>query len=90
MTLEPIYSDTIKAIFFKTLRAITAGARALKAAIIAVYTKALKTAAAIYTRALKATTAVITAITITRVTRLCLGLLQPSGVLIVPHLQFSG
>ena len=92
-TLKAIYSGAIKAISSKTLRAITAGAEALEAAAITVYAKALKTAAtaavAVYTRALEAATAAVTAAAVARVTRSYLRLLQPSGVLMVPNLQFS-
>ena len=85
--LKAVYSGAIKAISFKTLGAVTAGIGALEAAAITVYARALKAAAAaavtVYARALKAATAAIA-----RVTYLCLRLLQPSGVLMVPNLQF--
>ena len=58
------------------------------AAAVAVCAGALKAAAiAVYAGALEAAAAVTAAVT--RVTRLCLGLLRPSGVLIVPNLRFS-
>ena len=75
--LKAVYSGVIKAIFFKALRAIAAGARALKAAAVAVYARALEAAAAAVTTA------------VARVTRSYLGLLQLSGVLMVPNLRFS-
>ena len=88
--LEAVYSGTIKAISFKALRAITAGIGALEAAAVAVCAGALKAAAiAVYAGALKAATAAITAAAVARVTRSCLKLLRPSGVLMVPNLQFS-
>ena len=87
--LEAVYSGAIKAIFFKALRAVTAGAGALEAAAVIVCAKALETAAiAICGGALEAIAAAVAA-AVARVTRLCLGLLQPSRVLMVPNLRFS-
>ena len=88
--LKAIYSGAIKDISSKALGAVTAGAGALKAAAVTVCAGALETAAtaaiAVCARVLKAAAA---AAVVARVTRLCLGLLQPSGVLMVPNLQFS-
>ena len=89
--LKAVYSGTIKAISSKALGAVTVAVctRALEAAAVAVYGGALEAAAAaVYGGALKAAAAAITA-AVTRVTRSYLGLLQPSGVLIVPNLRFS-
>ena len=89
--LKAVYSGAIKAIFSKALGAVAVAvyAGALKAAAVAVYGGALEAAAAaVYSGALKAAaTAVTTAVA--RVTRSCLGLLRPSGVLMVPNLRFS-
>ena len=89
-TLEAVYSGAIKAIFSKALGVIITAVytEALKAAAVAIYTGALEAAAvAVYAGALKAAAAIATAVT--RVTRSCLGLLQPSGVLMVLNLRFS-
>ena len=60
----------------KALGAVAAGAGALEAAAVAVCAGALEAAAAV--------TAAVA-----RVTRSCLGLLRPSGVLMVLNLRFS-
>ena len=87
--LKAVYSGAIEAIFSKALEAVAAGAGVLEAVAIAVYTGALEAAAvAVYARALKAAAAAITA-TVTCVIRLCLGLLRPLRVLMMPNLQFS-
>ena len=88
--LKAVYSGAIKAISSKALRAVAAGTGALEAATIAVCAGALEAAAVtICTRALEAAAAAVAAATVARVTRLCLRLLRPSGVLIVPNLRFS-
>ena len=76
--LEAVYFGAIEAIFSKALGAVVAGAGALEAAAIAVYTGALEAAAA-----------AVTTVTVARVTRSCLGLLRPLGVLMVLNLRFS-
>ena len=76
--LKAVYSGNIKAIFSKALGAIAAGAGALKTAAVAIYTRTLEAAAA-----------AVTAATVARVTRSCLRLLRPSGMLIVLNLRFS-
>ena len=86
--LKAVYSGVIKAIFFKALGAVTITVciGALKAAAVAVYGGALEAAAAaVYGGALEAAAAAITA-AIARVIRSCLGLLQPSRVLMVLNL----
>ena len=86
--LKAVYSGAIEAIFSKALRAVTAGAGALEATAVAVCAEALEAATvAVYAGALEAAAAVTAAVA--RVTRSCLGLLRPSGVLMVPNLQFS-
>ena len=88
--LEAVYSGTIEAIFFKTLGAVATGVGILEAAAVAICARALEAAAvAVYTGALKATAAAIATAAVARVTRLCLGLLQPLGVLIILNLRFS-
>ena len=68
---------------FFALKTVCSGAieaissKALEAAAVAVYARALKTAAAAVAAA------------VARVTRSCLGLLRPSGVLMVLNLRFS-
>ena len=76
--LEAVCSGAIEAIFSKALGAVAAAvcAGALEAAAVAVCAGALEAAAAV-------------AAAVARVTRLCLGLLRPSGVLMVPNLRFS-
>ena len=89
--LKAVYSGAIKANFSKTLGAVAVAicAKALEAAAVAICAGALKAAAvAAYAEALKAAAAAVTA-TVARVTRSCLGLLQPSGMLIMPNLRFS-
>ena len=89
--LKAVYSGAIEAIFSKALGAVAIAvcAGALKAAAVAVYGGALEAAAAaVCGGALKAAATAITA-TVARVTRSYLGLLRPSGVLIVPNLRFS-
>ena len=77
--LEAVYSGAIEAISSKALGtvAVAVCAGALEAAAVAVCVGALEAAAA------------AVAATVARVTRSCLGLLRPSGVLMVPNLQFS-
>ena len=88
--LKAVYSGAIKAIFSKALGAVAAGAGALEAAAVAVYAGALEAATvAVCAGALKAAAAAVATATVARVTRSCLGLLRPSGVLIVPNLRFS-
>ena len=72
--LEAVCSGAIEAIFSKALGAVAAGAGALEAAAVAVCAGALEAAAA--------------AAVVARVTRSCLGLLRPSGVLMVPNIRF--
>ena len=89
--LEAVCSSTIKAIFSKALGAIAVAvcARALEAAAVAVCARALKAVAvAVYAGALKAAAAAVTT-AVARITRSCLRLLRPSGVLIVLNLRFS-
>ena len=88
--LKAVYSGAIEAIFSKALKAIAAGAGALKATAVTVYAGVLETAvaAAVCARALKAAAAAVTA-AVARVTRSCLGLLRPLGVLMMLNLQFS-
>ena len=89
--LKAVYSGAIEAIFSKALGAVTVAvyAGALEAAAVAVCGGALEAAAAtVYGGALKAAATAVTA-AVTRVTRSCLGLLRPSGVLMVPNLRFS-
>ena len=72
--LEAVYSGAVKAIFFKALGAVAAGAGALEAAAVAVCAGALKAATvAVYAGALEAAAAVAAAVA--HVTRSCLGLL---------------
>ena len=88
--LEAIYSGAIEAIFSKALGvvAVAVCAGALKAAAVAVYGGALEAAAAaVCGGALEAAVAAVTA-AVARVTRSCLGLLRPLGVLMVPNLRF--
>ena len=88
--LKAIYSGAIEAIFSKALRAVAVGAGALKVAAIAVCAGALEAATvAVCAGALKAAAAAVAAAAVARVTRSCLGLLRPSGVLMVPNLRFS-
>ena len=77
--LKAVYSGAIEAISSKALGTVTAAVctGVLKAAAVAIYTGALKAAAAAVTAA------------VARVTRSCLGLLQPSEVLMMPNLRFS-
>ena len=88
--LEAVGSGAIEAIFSKTLGAVTAGTGALETAAVAVCAGALETAATaavtIYAGALKAAAATTI---VARIIRSCLGLLRPSGVLIVLNLRFS-
>ena len=87
--LEAVYSGAIEAISSKALGAVAAGAGALEAAAVAVCAGALEAAAvAVCAGALEAAAAAVAA-AVARVTRSCLGLLQPSGVLMVPNLRFS-
>ena len=80
----------IEAISFKALGAVAAGAGALKAAAVAVCAGALEAATvAVCAGALEAAAAAVAAAAVARVTRLCLGLLRPLGVLMVPNLRFS-
>ena len=74
--LEAVYFGAMEAIFSKALGAVVAGARALEAAAVAICAGALEAAAAAVA-------------VVARVTRSCLGLLRPSGVLMVPNLRFS-
>ena len=85
--LKAIYSGAIEAIFSKALGAVAAGAGALEAAAVAAGAGALEAAAAICAGALEAAAAVAAAVAC--VTRSYLGLLRPSGVLMVPNLRFS-
>ena len=86
--LEAVYSGAVEAISSKALGVVAAGAGALKAAAIAVYAGALKAATvAVCAGALEAAAAIAAAVA--RVTRSSLGLLRPSGVLMVPNLRFS-
>ena len=87
--LKAVCSGAIEAIFSKALGAVAAGAGALEAAAVAVYAGALEAAAAavaVYVGALETAAA---AAVVARVTRSCLGLLRPSGLLMVPNLRFS-
>ena len=88
--LKAVCSGAIEAIFFKALGAIAAGAGALEAIAVAVCAGALEAATvAVYAGALEAAAAAVTAAAVTRVTRSCLGLLRPSGVLMMLNLRFS-
>ena len=91
--LKAVYSSAIEAIFSKTLGAVAAGTGALEAIAVTICARALKAAAtaavAVCAGALKAIAAAVAAAAVARVTRSCLGLLRPSGVLMVPHLRFS-
>ena len=77
--LEAVYSGAIEAILSKALGAVAIAvcAGALKAVAIAVYAGALEVVA------------VVVAAAVARVTRSCLRLLQPLGVLMLPNLRFS-
>ena len=89
--LEAVYSGAIKAISSKALGAVAVAvcAGALEAAAVAVCAGALEAAAvAVCAGALEAAAAAVAA-AVARVTRSCLGLLRPSGVLMVPNLRFS-
>ena len=89
--LEAVCSGVIEVIFFKALGAVAVAvcAGALEAAAVAVCGGALEAvAAAVCGGALEAAAAAVTA-AVARVTRLCLGLLRPSGVFMVPNLRFS-
>ena len=87
--LKAVYSGAIEAIFSKTLGAVTVAVcvRALKVAAVAIYGGALE-AAAVCGGALKAAAAAVTA-AVVRVIYSYLGLLRPSGVLMVLNLRFS-
>ena len=87
--LKAVYSGAIEAIFFKALGAVAAGVGALEAAAVAICAGALEAAAAAVAVCARALEAAIAAAVVARVTRSCLGLLQPLGVLMVLNLQFS-